>query len=134
MLKEKIRKLRNPILAEEATGIEEQGKLEFWSRGAKISKKQARQNFIEGKVVAVPGAGAGSYIEVFKELGFSEVEEIDTGSSAGDWSFGVKNKMGWSLASQENRYPYYGFTYWLSRDFQGFGSFEGLVEMLRRLN
>ena len=103
--------------------------MEFWSRGAGISKKQARQNFIEGKEVAVPGAGAGSYIKVFKELGFSEVKEIDTTSSAGDWAFGVKNKAGWSLASQNNRYPYYGFNYWLGRG--GFDSFEELVEYLR---
>lgn len=134
MLKAKIQSLRSPIIAEEATGIEERERLEFWSRGARISKKQARQNLREGKEVAVPGAGAGSYLRIFKELRFSEVEEINTGSSAGDWDFAVKDKEGWSLASQENRYPFYGFSYWLSRDFQGFSSFKDLVEVLRRLS
>jgi len=132
-MKTTIRKLRDPIIAEEATGIKQRGKLEFWSKGARISQKQARKYIRENKEVAVPGAGAGSYYEIFEKLGFLELEPVMLGSSAGDWIFGVKDETGWRLAGQENRYPFKGFTYWVDNENWGFANFEDLEKAVREL-
>lgn len=122
-----IAKLRDPIIAEQATGIKQQGELRFWSKGKKISQKLASKCIREYKEIAVPSAGAGSYYEVFEKLGFSELKPMVLSSSAGDWEFGVKDKTGWRVAGQDNRYPHYGFTYWISSDLWGFETFEDLL-------
>jgi len=128
-----IAKLRDPIIAEEATGIKQSGKLELWSKGKVISRKKARQNVMSGEEVAVPGAGAGSYYKIFEMLGFSELKPLVLSSSAGDWSFGVKDKTGWRLASQENRYPYKGFRYYVdNEELWGFTDFQDLVDTSMR--
>lgn len=84
-----------------------------------------------GRTVAVPNAGAGSYAEVFESLGFTEVQDYETMSSAGDWTLVVRDGEGGDFypAFQTNRYPHFGFEY--SVDFeQGAPSFELLCELL----
>ncbi|MCD6402675.1 hypothetical protein J7L36_02380 [bacterium] len=132
-MKTKLAEIKNTITAERATGIKQRGKLEFWSEGERISKKQAKKYIREGKEVAIPGAGAGNYHEVFRELGFLKLEPLILSSSAGDWIFGVKDKFGWRLAGQENRYPYYGFIYWIDKENGPFGSFEILEKQLKEI-
>ena len=120
----------NKNIAEESTGIQETG-LQLWSENVKINAKKAQKLLFEEQEIAVPGAGAGSYDEVFEMLGFEKVEVIEWSSSAGDWSFGVKDKTGWRLAWQENRYTYHGFRYSISFRNYGFKTFEDLLGSLR---
>jgi len=115
-------------ICEQTTGISQHGNLIFWSKDKKITLKQAKENLIAGEEVAIPNAGAGSFREIFKKLGFEEVKVIDWTSSAGDWSFGVKNEDGWILAGQENRYPYYGFTYMVTSVYGKYQTFEELCK------
>ena len=129
--KEDILRLRARETAEEATGIRERGELEFYKEGGKkITDKQAKKIIREGKTIEAAGAGAGSYYGVYKRLGFEDIREIETASSAGDWTFAVKDSNGWRLAWQENRYPYYGFRYSISKEFWGYTTFEDLVSDL----
>ena len=117
--------------AEDATGIRESGKLVFYDkRGIKMPLEEAREVFCMGESVEVPQAGAGSFHEVFKALGFKEVKVIDWTSSAGDWCFGVKKKDGWAMAYQENRFPFYGFKYVIDNGGQhsGYSRFDDLVQ------
>lgn len=97
--------------AEEATGIVQRGKLSFQDKNGKISLVEAKWRFLNHREVEVPGAGAGSYEEVFKMLGFDEVKLVESGSSSGDWTFNIRKNKLWVLACQLNRYPYYGFKY-----------------------
>ena len=113
--------------AEEATGIEETG-VQMWSEDIKIKEKKAKKLLYQNKEVAVPGAGAGSYREIFEALGFEKVEVVEWTSNAGDWSFGVKDKTGWRMAWQTNRYPHHGFTYDIDIDNFSFDSFEDLLK------
>lgn len=66
-----------------------------------------------GVSIEVPNAGAGSYREFFESIGITKVEQWDTGSSAGDWSFVVQDGKGgdWYPAFQSNRWPRHGFEY-----------------------
>ena len=121
--------------AESATGCCQQGKLVFYDEsGTVISAEQAKENILAGKPVAIPGAGAGNYSEVFTDLlGFDELEVVDWTSSAGDWSFAVKDETGWRVAWQSNRYPYHGYTYQVAPEGEtgwGWGSFEELSEFV----
>ena len=130
---EAVSSLVNRLVSEQATGIKQQGSLKFWSEGVKITKRQARKFIKEGKEVAIPSAGAGSYNEVFEMLGYSEVKVVQWSSSAGDWEFAVKDKTGWRIAGQDNRYPHYGFTFWVSSEVWGFSSYEDLVKEIEKL-
>lgn len=80
--------------------------------------------------MGVPNAGAGSYKEFFRSLGFVEIKVIEWSSSAGDWSFGIKDKDGnWIVAFQENRHPRCGFLYSVQPQHYA-ASFETLCESL----
>ena len=117
-------------VAEQATGIKQTGNIQFWSDDMKIKEKQAKEFLYQNKEVAVPNAGAGSYDEAFENLGFDKIEIVESTSSAGDWTFGIKDKTGWRLAWQENRYPYYGFRYSIDLDNSGFETFDNLLKFL----
>lgn len=96
-------------VCEDATGIR-QGKTlgKFYDdKGNEISVRQARKIFRQGKIVEVPNAGAGSFREVLKMLGYKKVNVFECGSSAGNWTFRVRGHY----VAQENRYPYFGFRY-----------------------
>ncbi len=133
------------MIAEQATGIAEQphglGALYTapWNDngtvrpgGEKIETKEGAYDLLrDGRGVAVPGAGAGSYYQFFEELGFAEVQSVETCSSAGDWTLAVKDGEDgdWYLAYQSQRYPYHGFNY--SVDFShGFSTVEALCDDL----
>jgi len=130
-----MRKEIQSLVAEESTGIRETGRLEFWNdKGQKITIKEASKLIREGGVIEVPSAGAGSYIKVFQLLGFSDVELIESGSSAGDWTLAVKDETGWAVAGQENRFPFYGFRYWISQELQGFSELSDLIDFLTSIH
>jgi len=111
-------------IAEQATGCRQHGTLGQYyagpinrkgrvsSEGNELTTKQAYDFLREGGAVSVPNAGAGSYREFFKSLGL-EVEVVEQSSSAGDWTFAVKDgdEGDWYVASQSNRYPRHGFDY-----------------------
>lgn len=115
------------ISAEQATGIRENpfglGKYYGGARnnGGRVtpggeeidSKEDAYDLLRDGVSIEVPNAGAGSYREFFESLGFTKVEPWETCSSAGDWTFAVKDGEhgDWYPAFQSNRYPYHGFEY-----------------------
>ena len=62
------------------------------------------------EVEATGCAGADSYRDFAKSLGFTHVEPIDLTSSAGDWTFVVsKDGHKWRLLSQYNKWPFVGF-------------------------
>jgi hypothetical protein len=107
-------KTTKKIVAESATGCVENnsglGKY-FETATKELTPDEAMDCMLDGKVVSVPNAGAGSYKDFFLSVGFNEVKTIDTTSSAGDWSFGVFDGIKWILAFQTNRYPYHGFDY-----------------------
>lgn len=103
--------------SEQATGIAQNphglGKY-FADENTVLTPKQAYERLRTGEGdVEVPNAGAGSYKEFFRSLGFTEVEVWDWSSSAGDWTFVVKDGQGgdWYVAYQINRYPRYGMSY-----------------------
>lgn len=116
-------------MCEEATGCNQQGKLVYYNEeGEKITLKQASELLQTNQLIEIPAAGSGNYREVFTSLGFEEVEVIDWTSSAGDWTFGVKNENGWYMAVQENRYPYHGFKYMISDIIGELETFEELCK------
>jgi hypothetical protein len=96
-------------MCESATGIRSQktlGKL-YDDKGNEIAITEARRIFRKGETVEVPNAGAGSFREVLKLLGYKKIDVYEWCSSAGDWTFKVKGHY----VCQENRYPYFGFRY-----------------------
>ena len=105
------------ILCEQATGCSQHGNIgKFYDNtGCEISIKYARKIFRQGNTVEVPNAGAGSFREVFKMLGYKKVDVYEWSSSAGDWTFILRGK---GYACQENRYPYHGFRYGLCEIYQ----------------
>ena len=116
-------------MSEQATGCKQQGEIVYFKEGGeKVTPKQAAELFQENELIEVSSAGAGSFREIFEDLGFDEVEVINWTSSAGDWTFGVKNDVGWFVATQENRYPYYGFRYAISDLIPPCETFEQLCE------
>jgi hypothetical protein len=83
-----------------------------------------------GGTVSVPAAGAGSYRDFFTAVGCTGCGPLETGSSAGDWTFVVQGPDNlWRAAYQENRYPYHGFRYGLSKQLPGM-TFEEVLENL----
>lgn len=121
--------------AEQATGIRESrsgiGTL-YSDGGVELTSEQAYDTLREGHTVEVPNAGAGSYEAVFRTVGFSEAKAVEQSSSAGDWTFGVKDgdEGDWYPAFQTNRHPYYGFAYSVDFGRGGFESFEQLCKCL----
>lgn len=116
-------------MAEAGTGCVENphGVGKFYDdRGNELTREEAQDRFNDGKLIEVPNAGAGSYSRVFKALGYEAVETVEHGSSAGDWTFAVKDGDCWYLAFQNNRYPYHGFSY--SRHEWPHDSFEDACE------
>ena len=111
-----ILEIREKLVSEEATGINQQGKLLFWDKNGVISIAEAITRLHNNESIAVPAAGAGNYNGIFRILGFTNIKVIDWSSSAGDWTFGVKDEYGWKIAWQENRYPYHGFAYMINND------------------
>ena len=80
--------------------------------GYELTNLEEIQDYLfEGGSVGIPNAGAGSYRRAFEAMGFTDLEVISNGSSAGDWSFAVYDGMYWKPAFQENRYPRHGFSY-----------------------
>jgi len=120
-------------MAEEATGCIQRGRLQFKDVNGDITNYEARRRLFAGEEVAAPGAGAGSYNEAFKALGFDCVGTWETGSSAGDWSFLLHDKTGWRAGCQENRYPYHGFRYSIDREgiFSGYETMKDLMDALQ---
>ncbi len=102
------------VIAEQMTGIPENpsGIGQFYdSKGNPVSREQAQDLFIGGETIELPNAGAGSYSEVFEALGYEETKPIEWSSSAGDWTFAVRDEETWYIAYQSNRYPRHGFAY-----------------------
>lgn len=99
-------------MCEDATGCRQQNGIgKFYNnKGNEITIKEARQLFRQGETVEVPNAGAGSFREILKCLGYKKVDVYEWGSSAGDWTFKIREHY----AYQENRYPYHGFRYGLA--------------------
>ena len=113
-LAETLHEVRGRVMAESATGIRQAtshlGRL-YTKGGFGIAPIEAQSRIRDGEAIEYPNAGAGSYYEVFKQLGFNQVEMMDSMSSAGDWTFAVQDREGWRMAWQTNRYPYHGFAY-----------------------
>ena len=121
-------RFRDKLVAEESTGILEHGALIFQTADGEITQEEAYKRLYNGEEVAVPAAGAGSYQEIFEMLGFTNIKLVDSTSSAGDWTFGIKNATGWHLAWQENRFPHYGFRYTIDTKEYGHANFEDLLK------
>jgi hypothetical protein len=96
-------------VCKDATGIRQCKTLgKFYDgKGNEIKISQARKIFRQGEIVEVPNAGAGSFREVLKMLGYKKIDVYEWCSSAGDWTFKIKGHF----VCQENRYPYFGFRY-----------------------
>lgn len=78
--------------------------------------------------------GAGSYRQVFRQMGYPHLAVMDWTSSAGDWWFLVsKDGKTWYNASQENRWPDLGFEYNVDRDTWAIGTEEEAVEAMWEL-
>lgn len=84
--------------------------------GHELTPQEAQDWLYAGGSVAIPNAGAGSYREAFKLLGFSKVEAYDQTSSAGDWTFRVHDDQAWYYGFQSNRWPRCGFEYSVNFD------------------
>lgn len=119
--------------AEEATGCGQCGRLQFKDVNGDITTAEARRRLFAGEEVAAPGAGAGSYDEAFKALGFDRVDVFEWGSSAGDWSFMLHDKEGWRAGFQENRYPYHGFRYSVARVSGGLSGYDTKEDLISAL-
>jgi hypothetical protein len=107
------------MIAEEMTGLREHPKgfgQMYADGGNPLDREQAQDWFLDGNSVEVPNAGAGSYEDVFEALGFVEVKPIEWSSSAGDWTFAVRDDDTWRVAYQSNRYPRHGFSYSLGSE------------------
>jgi hypothetical protein len=122
--------------AEQATGVRQHpaGIGQFYADdGREITPQEAYDIVREGAgAVEVPNAGAGSYRAVFQAMGFTDVEDWETGSSAGDWTLIVHDGEGgfWYPAFQENRYPRHGFRYSINVE-MGAPTKEELFEILQ---
>lgn len=128
-----IRRGQEEYAAESATGCYRTGRhlgQFFDHRNNPITRRLGFLEFAAGNPVSVPNAGAGSYREVFKRLGCSQVEVYEQSSSAGDWSFAVRFHRKWYMASQNNNYPQgAGFSYGMNLNMP-FDSFDQLVDIM----
>ena len=66
-------------MCESATGIRQSKTLGTFydNKGNEITIKEARQLFRQGETVEVPNAGAGSFREVLRQLGYKKVDVYD---------------------------------------------------------
>jgi hypothetical protein len=118
-------------MAEEATGIAQSpgglGKL-YARGGIELTDEEAQDRILANECVEAPNAGAGSYRKFFVDrVLYAELKVVEWSSSAGDWTFAVRDDSLWRLAFQTNRYPRHGFSYSVDNDLC-WGSFEGLCE------
>lgn len=119
--------------SEQATGCQENptGIGQFYdNKGNALTPKQARQAFRDGQIIEVPNAGAGSYYKILESLGYKTIEDVERGSSAGDWTLAVKTRDGWRAVYQENRYPFHGFRYSLQTGNPAFHSFKKFCDFI----
>ncbi|MBP8115639.1 MAG: hypothetical protein KAY50_09800 [Chitinophagaceae bacterium] len=128
-----MKRIIDKMKAEESTGIVESksgiGTL-YENGGGELSMDEAKNKILNGGSVEVPNAGSGSYNEFFCQIcEFNEIKVIDWGSSAGDWSFGVRNGEVWYWAGQSNRYPGHGFEYNINPHWPH-NSFENLISSI----
>jgi hypothetical protein len=118
------------VIAEQATGCREhpKGLGGFYdNNGKELSNEAAADLIIDGKSVAVPNAGAGSYADFAKRLGYRQAKIIDDTSSAGDWTFAAFDGLLWHVFYQNNRYPHHGYEYLKNTEFT-FDVFEDAAE------
>lgn len=94
-------------IVEHATGY---GKL-YADGGVEVTPEQAYDLLRENALVEVPNAGSATFRKFFIDVGFAEVDVFEWSSSAGDWTFVVRDGDCWYPAFQHNRYPYHGFKY-----------------------
>lgn len=103
------------MIAEQATGIRahmDEGGPFYDKDGNKVSDTAARRLVREGETVEAPNAGAGSYRDIARRLGYNKLDVEDWTSSAGDWCFKL---AGGRFMWQSNRWPRHGFTYSIGR-------------------
>jgi len=78
--------------------------------------------------------GAGSFRQVFRQMGYPHLVVMSDSSSAGDWWFLVsEDGVTWYNAGQENRWPHAGFEYNVDRDTWVVGTEEEAVEVMWEL-
>lgn len=121
------------VFAEQATGCYEHpaGLGSVYDRhGQAISWEAAQDIFLERfDAIEVPNAGAGSYRKVFQALNYTEVELLESSSSAGDWTFMAFDGCYWDVVFQTNRYPRHGFSYSRHMDLIGFTDKDRLLQV-----
>ena len=122
----------NKQMAEDATGCRESrcglGQL-YDGKGNPLTVEEAQNLFEQSEeLIEIPNAGAGSYAEVFKLLGYEDAKPIEWSSSAGEWTFAIRGGDAWYFAQQSNRYPRHGFSY--SRGEISFETYEAACEFL----
>jgi hypothetical protein len=106
------------IIADEVTGIRTRvrgGGPIYDSHGGFIDDNQAYTEFCNGRTIEVPNAGAGCLADVMERMNLTETEVVEQSSSAGDWTYLVKDGDFWYVVSQENRWPRSGFRYTRAR-------------------
>lgn len=107
--------LRKAMMDEDqATGIHQKGKSYgvIYHAGIELKNSaEVNQHLDMGMAIHVPNAGAGSYREIFTDLGVTDIEPIDQTASDGSWTFSAIRDGSRTLIHQENRYPNYGFRY-----------------------
>ena len=117
-------------VAEQATGCTARGELKLYagninrkglvSRGDFLfeTKEDLQDWILAGGSVNVPGAGAGSYRQVFEAMGYKVEAGWNQCSSAGDWSFILNDGDYYMMGFQDNNYPRAGFSYSVDHNWQ----------------
>lgn len=120
--------------AKEATGLTGQGAIRFFHHTDEenpIPVDRARALLLEGEMIEVPAAGAGSAYSIAQLLELGPLELYDSTSSAGDWTFRLKSNESMFL-TQINRHPYYGFKYGIYRDDEAWQQMDNPKESANR--
>lgn len=74
--------------------------------------------------------GADSYRRFARDNGFTRIETLCWGSSAGDWQFIVsKDGFEWYVLDQQNNYPLPGFTHTLDTE-PYYGTADAVLEQI----
>jgi len=120
------------LMAEQSTGLAQPTKglgKYYINESLHVSPQSAYDMLRDGRATQIhlPNAGAGSYREFFRSLGLETLAVVNQSSSAGDWTFAVKDGDYWYPAFQTNRHPRNGFSYSINFD-EPFDTFERLVE------
>lgn len=128
--RDRIRKILEPLVEEQATGLVQTHALgKYYNHKEEVLLVDAAKREVVADGVEVPNAGAGSYKEFFRSLGYKEARTIESSSSAGDWTLAVFDGTHWHPGFQSNRYPYYGFKYVLDPRVSA-KTFEKLCQMV----